>query len=174
VAATVLTAPLDLQHLPFSDTVELKVEANGRIALPSVFRPAFAAGGYLRVFEGPCLALWTAFDFVEYVDRRMTERRKAGLTSGQVRKVLYATAKLVRPDAQGRIVLPEELRSKVGIGSELVAIGSFDRIELWPPDRWEAASAELSLYLDFEMSTIDDVEAREIPGIGDLPSDGEA
>ncbi|HEY4378094.1 MAG TPA: hypothetical protein VGM93_13090 [Acidimicrobiales bacterium] len=172
-AATQTVAPAELRHLPFADTVELKVEPSGRIVLPSAFRPAFAAGGYLRTFEGPSLALWTAYDFVEFVDRKLTERRKAGLGSGQVRKALYATSKSIKPDAQGRVILAEDLRKAAGIATELVVVGAFDRIELWEPAKWKAASAELAVYLDFELSAIDDVDAADIPTIPGSFDDGE-
>ena len=59
--------------------------------------------------------------------------------------MLYATSKSVRPDAQGRVIVPEELRAKVGIGTELVAVGAIDRVELWAPDPQSDHVCDLTL-----------------------------
>ncbi len=42
-------------------------------------------------------------------------------------------------DAQGRITLDEKLRDYAGIslGAKVTVAGSFDRVEIWEPDRHE-------------------------------------
>ncbi|MCU1354062.1 MAG: mraZ [Acidimicrobiales bacterium] len=141
-----------VRHLPFADQFELKVEANGRIVLPSTFRTAFRGGGYLRVHQGEFIGLWTAHDFAR-MDRDLLARRQPSLSDARVRQMLYATAKSIRPDGQGRIVVGEEHRARVGIGADLVAVGAIDRVELWAPDRWAATSADVEAVLDLELAT---------------------
>jgi MraZ protein len=41
-------------------------------------------------------------------------------------------------DKKGRLSIPKELREYADIGSELVLIGLYDRLELWSPSRWDA------------------------------------
>ena len=44
-------------------------------------------------------------------------------------------------DAQGRIVVPPELRRYAGIEREAVVVGLNTYVELWDPDRWAEQTA---------------------------------
>ena len=46
----------------FTDTVEQTVDAKFRVTLPAAARPAFAAGGVLSPWPGPCVAAMTVED----------------------------------------------------------------------------------------------------------------
>ncbi len=52
-------------------------------------------------------------------------------------RFFYSTATEVTPDAQGRVVIPDELCRRAGLGSEVVMAGTGERIEIWPPAEWE-------------------------------------
>lgn len=45
-------------------------------------------------------------------------------------------------DKQGRMVLPAEMCSKMGLEKEVVLVGTGTRIEVWSPECWEAERAE--------------------------------
>ena len=53
-----------------------------------------------------------------------------------------ARAHLVTADKQGRLVLPEALRSGYGMGGEVVLVGSFDWFEVWNKELFEAERQE--------------------------------
>ena len=48
----------------------------------------------------------------------------------------------VEPDKQGRLVLPEKLLRRTGIGKEVTMIGARDHLELWNRAEWEAQFEE--------------------------------
>ena len=109
------------------------VDAKARVVMPASFRPAFAGGGLLTVWQDRCLA---AFPLVEF-DRYVAHMRRALATAGEaepdaVLRELYATTSEMRLDVQGRLVLPEELRALVGIDGEVRFQGFGRRVELWP------------------------------------------
>jgi MraZ protein len=58
--------------------------------------------------------------------------------------VLRVTANAVEvvPDKQGRILVPQRLQDAVGISGPTLEVGAIDRIELWDPERFAAATAE--------------------------------
>ena len=60
----------------------------------------------------------------------------------QLRK-LFAYASDCEPDAQGRILLSTPLRNEVGLEKEVIITGSFDRVEIWPAQRWAELETEL-------------------------------
>ena len=35
--------------------------------------------------------------------------------------------------------IPQQLRQKIGVESEVVLVGNGDMIEIWTPERWEAS-----------------------------------
>ncbi len=47
-------------------------------------------------------------------------------------------------DRQGRLLLPEEFCRLAGLVSDVLLIGTFDRFEVWAPERWDRASVEES------------------------------
>ena len=51
----------------FTDTVEQTVDTKFRVTLPAAARPAFAAGGVLSPWPGPCVAAMTVEGFERYV-----------------------------------------------------------------------------------------------------------
>lgn len=42
-------------------------------------------------------------------------------------------------DKQGRMQIPQQLREKIGVGTEVVLVGNGDMVEIWTPERWEAS-----------------------------------
>jgi MraZ protein len=58
--------------------------------------------------------------------------------------VLGVTARAVEvvPDKQGRILVPQRLLESVGLKDAALLVGVIDRVEIWDPDRFEAAVAE--------------------------------
>lgn len=50
--------------------------------------------------------------------------------------MIFSSACKCEPDKQGRVLLPQTLRDRVGIYKEVATIGASDRAEIWPSDKW--------------------------------------
>jgi MraZ protein len=59
-------------------------------------------------------------------------------------RAFAADAREVRPDTQGRIMIPPHLRDYAGLDTEVTVIGAIDRIELWDTATWQATHDEAS------------------------------
>lgn len=57
-----------------------------------------------------------------------------------LRRLLGKNSDTVQVDKAGRICLPEMMAKGAGIDREAVLIGSWDRFEIWNPERYEATS----------------------------------
>ena len=57
---------------------------------------------------------------------------------------LYAFAAKVELDAQGRILLPQNLREHAGLTKNVTVIGANNHAELWSSEAWDAVYAEES------------------------------
>jgi MraZ protein len=113
-----------------------QLDAKGRVALPTKFREAFAGGAYLTLGEDGCLF---AFPKEEW-DRRREELRaggRAGLVARARARMFFGNAERVDLDGQGRMVIPQKLRTQVALSREAVVIGVADWLEIWPSGEWD-------------------------------------
>jgi MraZ protein len=65
-----------------------------------------------------------------------------------LRRFLFAEASQVEIDAQGRILIPAELRAFAGIDRSVVVIGVNRLIEIWAADTWEQLSSAVEADAD--------------------------
>ena len=128
--------------MPFVGTHDHTLDSKGRLVLPSKFRSHFTDGAYLSPWAG-CVALWTTERFTEMVGR-IAEEIRAGDTDSDVQRALGANSEMVRPDAQGRIMVPPRLRDFAALERDVVICGAIDRIEIWNPTRWASVAPELN------------------------------
>ena len=125
------------------------LDAKGRLAIPAKFRGALADGlvvtrGIDRCLSVYPLAAWQA------LAERVSALSISDPDARHLKRMVFGEATDESLDAQGRIVLPPELRRYAGIEREVVAVGMNTYIELWDPDRW----AELTARVEDEGSSI--------------------
>ena len=96
---------------------------------------------------GPDRHLWLYPDL--YYRRLMATMKRSPLPSRQHRKIdlLFGMARLLKPDSQGRVVLPEKSMQRAVISERVTLVGNNDHIEIWPADAWNArVDEELATY----------------------------
>ena len=89
----------------------------GRISLPGRFREAFTDGAFLTLGQDGCLFCFPRAEW----ERRSSEVRAAPLSDAEGRayaRMFFGNAEQVELDSQGRLVVPQRLRTQVGIGKE--------------------------------------------------------
>lgn len=118
----------------FVGTFEHSLDGKGRVVLPVAFRHQLADRGFVSQYQG-CLGLWTEEGFND-VAARLTAKVREGLAPQDAVRAFAADATEVRPDAQGRIFLPQRLRDYAGLARDVVIIGAVDRVEIWEAERW--------------------------------------
>lgn len=139
-ANTEETARLSADGAPAASAVRLcgrftnGIDAKSRVVMPAAFRAPFSsAGGLLTPWRGSCLAAMAPTDFDAYgaeVARRLVATE--GEDADRVLGTLWSSTVSFTLDLQGRLVLPEEVRSQVGITDEVRFQGRGRRVELWP------------------------------------------
>lgn len=115
------------------------VDEKGRLIIPSKFREEL--GDEFVVTKGldGCLFVYAPSEWT-----LLEEKLKAlPLTNKDARafvRFMLAGAAQVEPDKQGRILLPQVLRTFAGLDKDVVLIGVASRIEIWNKDKWNDAS----------------------------------
>ncbi|MBX3287488.1 MAG: hypothetical protein KF703_19225, partial [Actinobacteria bacterium] len=121
-------------HPAFSGSVPARLEPTGRLAIPAVFRSAFGSQARLRPYRDQHLMLWTDRAFELVADALATT---GGLIDPQVRKNLHRATHTAGVDRQGRLIVPPEMRERVGITDQVVVVGAIEVLEIYSVEAFE-------------------------------------
>ena len=119
---------------------EQTIDAKHRLGISSAFREQISAeddGRNFILVVGPDRHLWLYPD--QYYRRLAATMKRSALPDRQTRRIdlLFAMARLLKCDSQGRVVLPEKSMQRAVISEQVTLVGVFDHIEIWPADQWE-------------------------------------
>ena len=118
------------------------LDAKGRLAIPARYREALAEGVVLTRGIDRCLALYPMEAW-----RPLAEKVAAlPLTDADARnfrRLVFAEAADLTLDAQGRILVPPDLRRYAGIEREALVVGVDTSLEIWSPERWATVESSL-------------------------------
>ncbi len=124
----------------FVGEFDVVIDAKHRLAIPAALReqvvPAEDGKNFYLVL-GPDRHLCLYPD--QHYRRMLQPVQRSPLPSRSSRKLdlLFAMARWLKPDAQGRVVLPEKSMQRAVIADRVTLVGKGDHIELWPTDEWE-------------------------------------
>jgi MraZ protein len=116
------------------------VDDKGRLAIPVKFREALKKGAVVTRGLDQCLFIYTAEEW-----QRLAEKL-AALPLGQsatraFSRLMLAGAMEAELDKQGRVVLPEYLRTFAALKKSVVVAGLYSRLEIWDADAWQTYKA---------------------------------
>jgi MraZ protein len=119
---------------------EQTIDAKHRLAINSALRDAIDLdedGKDFILVLGPDRHLWLYPD--RHYGKMLASLRRSPLPDRQMRKIdlLFAMARLLKPDSQGRIVLPEKSMQRAVISEKVTLVGKYDHVEIWPSEEWE-------------------------------------
>ncbi|MEI6648211.1 MAG: division/cell wall cluster transcriptional repressor MraZ [Actinomycetes bacterium] len=141
----------------FLGTHEPRLDEKGRIILPARFRDELAQGLVITKGQERCLYVFPATEFAAITDRL----RQAPVTEKSARdymRVMFAGAHDEVPDKQGRVTIPNQLRTYANLAKECVVIGANTRLEIWDQSAWNT-------YLTEQERTFSDVSTEVLPGL---------
>ncbi len=112
------------------------LDDKGRLAVPKKFRPEFSKGAVVTKGLDDCLFLLTKKEWDKFAEK-LAGLHIAQASARAFRRQILAGAMDVSLDKQGRIILPEYLRSFAGLSKNIVIAGLYNRLELWDQEKWE-------------------------------------
>jgi MraZ protein len=111
------------------------LDAKGRLILPAEFRGPLADGAVIGIGLNECLSVYTLEDW-DKVAEDIGEKAKEGEQQLDAARALFAGARRVKPDAQGRVPIAQDQREYAHLEREVIVTGAFSRIEIWDAARW--------------------------------------
>ena len=117
------------------------LDVKGRLILPPGVRELLEGGGFITRGPDNCLVLFTHEEF-DAMAADLREKAKRGPNARKAVRAFYHGAAPCQPDRQGRIAIPEHLRSFARLGEQVVVGGVESRIEVWNAEEWARQDAE--------------------------------
>lgn len=128
-----------------------KVDAKGRVSLPSDFRAVLQAAEY----EGTYLYMPEKKPYIIGYSQKKVDALIEEITNNpnKDKKKLYAFSKFInlKWDTEGRIILPQPLREKASITKDVTFLGMGEYFEIWEPEAADRKLAEEIDMLDEEV-----------------------
>lgn len=136
--------------IDLNGSFRFKVDAKGRISMPSQFRKVLANDlvvtldphdDFLMVFEQQDFNDWVA----NLLREKLGDFDPSSRNYLAVRRKLKSRARDVEVDSSGRITLASDQRETVEICKDVVIVGNTGYFEIWDAARYDAMDADIDL-----------------------------
>jgi len=117
------------------------LDEKGRLAVPKKFRAVLSKGAVVTRGLDNCLFLYTKAEWAKLA-QKLANLPFAQANTRAFARLMLAGAMDVSVDKQGRIILPEYLRSFAALKKETVVAGLYNRLEIWDKAAWETYTAQ--------------------------------
>jgi MraZ protein len=119
-----------------------RLDAKGRVSIPSSFRAVLAKDGYEGLYVHPALDL-AAFDAGGHALRKTIDDILARFSPfseewESLSTALNGTSEVLKVDPEGRIMLSEALKAHTGITDAVTFVGHGHKFQIWEPQQFQA------------------------------------
>lgn len=111
------------------------LDTKGRLAIPAKFRSMLKKGAVVTRGIDNCLFLYSKTEW-EKIAKKLSQLPISQAKARAFSRLMLAGAMDVDFDNQGRIMLPEYLRSFAGLSKKTIVAGLYDRLEIWDEEAW--------------------------------------
>ncbi len=135
-------ATLDLYLSKFTN----RLDAKGRVSIPASFRGVLARDGFDGLYVYPSLEE-QAVDcggniLLSEIETLLTPFSKGSDAWHAFAATLFGESEILKIDGEGRIMVPDGIKTHTGITSEITFVGMGYKFQLWEPNRFRAYQAE--------------------------------
>ena len=133
----------------FRGSEEVKVDAKGRVSIPAKFRrvfegsdPEWEAGKrpqLVIVFgtrDWKYLQLFT-INAINEIDEQIARLDRGSPRRNYLEHIYHGHSEETEIDGDGRLVLPQKLRDKIGLTDGAIFISGGDNLKVWSPEAYE-------------------------------------
>jgi MraZ protein len=136
----------------FLGKIDAKLDAKGRVFVPSVFRKVLSEDERERIVvrmeaDEKYLLVYPESVWNKQVLDLQSKLNEWDSEDQMLLMQFVGDAEVLEFDAQGRVLLPKRLQMRMGLESEVVFVGMVDRIAMWNKSMYEeqfAVKAKLS------------------------------
>lgn len=137
----------------FRGVSALNLDAKGRVAIPARYRDKLRSvcDSHLvvTVDRERCLLIYPETNWLE-IERKLQALPSFNPTSRALQRLYIGHAHEVDMDAQGRLLLPPELRKFAGLDKRVALVGQVNKFELWDEEVWNSCCEEYLSQADLD------------------------
>ena len=122
-------------------------DTKNRVALPAKFLKEFGSKVIVTKGLDRCLFIYTPKAWQKIVDR-MSDLSIGQAGTRGFNRFMLSGAVDVEPDSQGRVLIPDFLKSFANLEGKVVLAGVNDRVEVWNETEWETYKASIEQNAD--------------------------
>ncbi|KAF0118743.1 MAG: MraZ protein, partial [Rhodospirillaceae bacterium] len=136
----------------FIGTFVNKIDRKGLVSVPATFRaaltmPGFAGLGFagmvgFRSFVGPCLEAG-GLDWMERLSEGVDDLAVFSIEQDELVSLIFADARQMSFDPEGRIVLAEDLMAHVDLTETAAFVGKGKTFQIWKPEVFKKMHDEM-------------------------------
>jgi len=116
-----------------TDNYDHKIDDKGRLFIPSDLRRDLGEVFHVIISDEDCLTAYSAESWERFLDKV-----KAMPTSKQRKmRPFFANAARCELDKQGRFLLPQKLRDRIGLQKDVTVVGVGTAVQLWDTETFK-------------------------------------
>lgn len=119
----------------FMGTYGHSIDAKGRVIVPAKFREVLGDSFVVTLGLDGCLFVYPEEEWEDFV--KQLKELPGSKEARKLQRYFMAGAAPCDVDKQGRVLIPSNLREKVGLDKDVVFVGVMSKIEIWSKERWE-------------------------------------
>lgn len=112
------------------------LDVKNRIIIPAKFRLGLGESFILTKGWDKCLTIYTMEEW-RNLENKIKELPRSDEKVRRFVRIMFGGACECEPDAQGRVLIPGQLREYAGINKEIISVGVLERIEIWSRECWD-------------------------------------
>jgi MraZ protein len=130
----------------FVSNFTLRLDSKGRVSIPAPFRSVLTRDGFEGLYCYPTLDR-PALDaggqaLLMEIEALIARFHPFSNERERFAAALYGTSEVLRMDGEGRVVLPEALKTHAGITEAIAFVGLGNKFQIWEPNRFRSELAE--------------------------------
>ncbi len=124
-----------------------RIDAKGRVSVPSGFRAVVQKRGYsdlyaIRQLDLPALDVGGP-DLLDSFEQRIAQEDPLLQASDDLAYFYYGDGAFLKLDQDGRITVTDFIREHTGITTDVAFVGKGKVFQIWEPERFRAYGAEV-------------------------------
>lgn len=128
----------------FRGASQIALDAKGRMAIPIRYRERLASradGHLVATVDRECLLIYPLPDWKEFEEKLMAVPN-INPVARRFQRIKMGYAKDLQMDANGRVLVPKELRDVAKLDRRAMLLGQGNKFELWDENLWNTRRDE--------------------------------
>ena len=138
---------------------EHRLDTKGRLIMPSKLREELGCTFMITKGLDNCLYDYPK-DEGQQIAHKLNQLPMTNKSARQFKRFFNSGAVKCETDAQGRVIIPQTLRTFANIEKDVVIIGNGEKAEIWNKEAWDEINNEESLNMDEIADKLDELDFR--------------